>query len=1391
MWESWPSLDEELKSKKSLAEITAILDKGHHTRKNNRSHPRRWSGSNPLHQAVYYKRKDIVSLLLDRGVDIDEVNTRGQFKCTALIAAVENGSTDIVSLLLDRGASISKEVDKYGTALTVAAHRGKMDIISLLLDRGANINQVDRVQGTALAVAAARGKMDVVLLLLDQGADVNTADGNFGTALANAVSQGKMESVSLLLDRGADVNMMCGMHGTALITAVYKGGRSIVSLLLDRGANINQAGGKYGTALATAAFKRNMDIVLLLLDRGANVNEVGGEYGTALATAASIKNNDTLSLLLDRGANINQECGRDCGTALAVAAFYGNEDYVSLLLDRGASDNMVDRRYMSALACAAFKGRVAIISLLLDRGVDVDTVGGIYGSALAAAAFMGEIPTVALLLLRGANIIQGGEEYGTPLAAAAWGGGTDAVFMLLDRGVDPNIEGGKHGTALAEAASCGRKDIVSLLLDRGADVNMVCGVHGTALATAAYTGEKSIVSLLLRRGANINQEGGESGTALAAAAFQGKLQIVSLLLGRGADVNTVCGVYGTALAAAAYKGERSIVSLLLKRGANINQVGGEYGTALAAAASQGEIDTVSLLLDKGADVNMVGGMHGTAMAAAAYSGERSIVSLLLDRGANINQVGGKYGTVLAAAAAGWSPHPALLLLDRGADINMVVDEYATALLAAAAFEGITHLVSLLLDRGTDVNMVCSKYGTALAAAISGGRTDIASLLLERGANRADVTRVCGSYSTAIEKPAIEKQTGPRHQLVYPDDNEISWPPFPMPYTGQNHHNVTLSLLSSLSSLDILSTEFCAGGNLTPGQADVPCPKLKEEVLWNSLAALVGLHNDITLAKHQWIRYDLCFFVAHNFDLGLAYAAARVAWKYFEHSNNSMDPSVIFTRRSRWHRYAQVLEEAQSKVIEIESNQVKSTGGGKTTNRSSSVKIQQELIISPYSVMPRRLWDLKSNRVVDFRMLHAAQPTIETRPTFWAVTHSWTSDMTPVSTAINQFQWPVPLPKGISLESLRSELLTLGAEYVWLDVICLRQRSELNSLEQLRQKEWKLDVPTIGNIYRAAAKIVRYFNGLGVPFSNEGWDSSRHWLQRAWTLQEIASEKNTINGSIPRDRSQRWVFLNSKGKVSGKLIKFRSAIGPVIQLAAQVDSQYGCEIYELAREMARRQSTELVDKISGLFYLLRTTKLPCYDEHKTSEDIWRESFHLLPLAQRAEILFDFPYRGSDAQWFPTWAQVLDWPTRDPEYNHMRPHISHDLARNALGEISFIRNIWTIPGVTLSERNYPGECEYGVETNGRLFGFYPPYLKQKPIDIQDSVFTLATLDIGYAYNWVVCKAIGKKAGESVGFDGVAEVNVLRKIGVLRTDACSELMVGGQNGSSLLQQMDCLFV
>lgn len=58
---------------------------------------------------------------------------------------------------------------------------------------------------------------------------------------------------------------------------------------------------------------------------------------------------------------------------------------------------------------------------------------------------------------------------------------------------------------------------------------------------------------------------------------------------------------------------------------------------------------------------------------------------------------------------------------------------------------------------------------------------------------------------------------------------------------------------------------------------------------------------------------------------------------------------------------------------------------------------------------------------------------------------------------------MPVPRTTTLEHVRVELLNLGAEYVWLDVLFLRQQGRAAD-EQQRLDEWRIDVPTIGFVY---------------------------------------------------------------------------------------------------------------------------------------------------------------------------------------------------------------------------------------------------------------------------------------------------------------------------------------
>ncbi len=245
-------------------------------------------------------------------------------------------------------------------------------------------------------------------------------------------------------------------------------------------------------------------------------------------------------------------------------------------------------------------------------------------------------------------------------------------------------------------------------------------------------------------------------------------------------------------------------------------------------------------------------------------------------------------------------------------------------------------------------------------------------------------------------------------------------------------------------------------------ADTPCATLGIWGVANRLNAT--LRPSITSCKLCTILED---FIKQNYDFGTAYALLRPVW-------DTKNPSNI---QDELHRREEKDRERRQKAL------------------------VGNWIVDP-NLRPQRVWDLYSNCMV---------PSWITDRWSTPILHVWVDeeDHEDVLTPINGKEWPVPIPKDADLNLIRIEMLNLGKEYVWLDVLCLRQKEEGRSREDLRVKEWRLDVPTIGCVYKQGTvyehkKVVIYLSGLGRPLrlKDGDLDSNWNWFQRAWTLLRI-------------------------------------------------------------------------------------------------------------------------------------------------------------------------------------------------------------------------------------------------------------------------------------------------
>lgn len=426
-------------------------------------------------------------------------------------------------------------------------------------------------------------------------------------------------------------------------------------------------------------------------------------------------------------------------SALYAASSAGDVDAIrQLLLRHGEDINTVDEitEYGSPLIVAAAKGNLLIVNLLLEANADPDTELYGRGSAILHACLAGHVDVVRALIAAGADISshQPGYNNSTPLELACSMGQTTIVRLLLDAGVQPNRPLPEHPgdfvTPLYVAAKQGFPDIVEMLLERGANVNGLSS-FGYGYVTPLYAAICCNIVDYFGRGPVPHLFGQEK--------EQVRDAIIRQLVDAGANMDDV-----VAFREAASLGQLAIVESFIEAGIDVNNF--VHGTAISVAAAHGHLEVVSLLLQSGADVNEAGDHEPCALLQAVSAQDEAMVQLLLDSGANtrcrFNEL--EDLTPLQLATSQDQRHIVSLLLAAGAAVDDNDDIDATGdqerevedqtrdetALSIAVYYNRYEIASMLIEAGANVN---AKNGGVLCTAAQNGNDEIVQLLIRQGA----------------------------------------------------------------------------------------------------------------------------------------------------------------------------------------------------------------------------------------------------------------------------------------------------------------------------------------------------------------------------------------------------------------------------------------------------------------------------------------------------------------------------------------------------------------------------------------------------------------------------------------------------------------------------------
>lgn len=594
-----------------------------------------------------------------------------------------------------------------------------------------------------------------------------------------------------LAQRGVDLS------ASSSIKAAREGELRLLEQLEIAGINLGSPDDRGWTPLLAAVKAGNHPSIEFLIARGEVSQSINcfsePERETPLTVALRAKNFELADKLLEKGASL--EVDIEPGMPfLLFAVRSGDDDLIRYLLGKGVKVDYRSAQPTTALALAAEKGDLPLMRRLIEAGATPNTRGVTGKSLLIEAVKERELETFSLLLESGADpnskVRDGNGREVTALAFAIGQGDAAMREALMKAGASPDADGLGGDPLLCEAVDAGDHALTKRILSLGAECEVLSAEKKSPLVAAIEREDLDLVDILLGAGADASFPSEGARSPLAVAVDLGNLAIAGQLLGAGAKFDK------QALVATAFQQRNDpLMCLLLDSGADPEAtLPGSKERVFDAAVRDGATGAVRTLLAAGAKI-------GDNLWAALLTGQDDLIRLILAAGANPRQPGPDGQDPLDYCLTNERYAAARALLDGGADPNALCED-GESWLSKSIRGGNSDVALVLVEKGAAVRGKTASDGHSLIGwALANRMTDVAVALLKAGVE-VDAEEKTPAASAFVEK--FESTTFRYHLQV---DSRIR--PIMMA-SAQRNHEVAEALMDAGAKGNAYSRKYLSG-----------------------------------------------------------------------------------------------------------------------------------------------------------------------------------------------------------------------------------------------------------------------------------------------------------------------------------------------------------------------------------------------------------------------------------------------------------------------------------------------------------------------------------------------------------------------------------------------------